>query len=369
MKHIIALIIVMSCCAYAEEEKPSEQKILLFGQSGAFSGPMGLYGYTIRDGINAYFDRVNRQGGVKGYRLQLVSMDDKGKLPLASKHIKDMRDQGITMFIGNMGNDHVQSLVPDLKRNEIALFFPWIGSYLLRDASLTSLINGPGFMEPQLTKLADYVVQDLGHKRIAVFHADDSFSTSSAQLLADDLRSRGKIKVEVIAYNRMTLMMKDAADKIKKSELDPRAIIGIGTSVPIVKMISHLFAHGRYASTFLGIDSTLFVGDMLRGRGIPFYYTAAVQDPKTSSMPIAQQYLHDIARYRPDETPNVLSFTYYLSAALLVAAMKACDGKPTREQIIKNIEKMQQYNLDGFTVSFDAKTRHLYGTDVYLIKG
>lgn len=364
----LALVTLLSSSTLvAEPNKVDHGKEIVFGQSVAFTGSMALYGQTIKDGINAYFSRVNQHGGVKGKKLRLISLDDKGSLELSKKNMNSLRKQGVTMFIGNMGTKNILALLPMLKNDEIALFFPWSGDARLRDASLKSLINGPGFMEPQLRKLVDYAVKDLGLKRVAIFHGDDSFSIDAAQSCAADLRSQHLNPLAVVSYNRTTLDVLDGANKLLA--VDPRAIICIGTSVPVVKLINQFFEHGHYATTFLGIDSTLFVGEKLRGKGVPFYYTAAVPDPKTSNMLLVKQYLHDIARYCPQETPNVLSFTYYVSAAMLVQAIKNIEGGITHEAIMHYLESMHDYDLEGFTVTFDPVTRYLYGTDVSLIKG
>ncbi len=367
MKFCLLLITLFSGQLLANQVKIDLGKEIVFGQSGAFTGSMGLYGQTIRDGINAYFSRVNQHGGVKGKKLRLISLDDKGSLPLALQHIKKLREKGVTMFFGNMGADNVLSLLSAIKKNEVAMFFPWSGDLRLRDAALTSLINGPGLMQPQVQSLVDYAVKDLGLKRIAIFHGDDSFSTGVVHDLSVSLQKFNIKELAVVSYNRATLSVRESADKLLA--VDPRAVICIGTSIPVVKLIDYFFCQGRYATTFLGIDSTLFVGEKLRGKGVPFYYTAAVPDPRISKMSIAKQYLHDIARYCPQETPNVLSFTYYLSAAMLVASIQHGESIPTRDEMMHFLESMHHYDLEGFKINFDPATRHLYGTDVCLIKG
>ena len=59
----------------AEETGVSHQRIL-FGQSAAFSGPAQELGKNMRRGIQAAFAEANRQGGVHGRQLELLSLDD-----------------------------------------------------------------------------------------------------------------------------------------------------------------------------------------------------------------------------------------------------------------------------------------------------
>jgi branched-chain amino acid transport system substrate-binding protein len=49
---------------------------IVFGQVAALTGPAGALGRDVRTGILAAFAEVNRNGGVKGRALELVSRDD-----------------------------------------------------------------------------------------------------------------------------------------------------------------------------------------------------------------------------------------------------------------------------------------------------
>ena len=51
-------------------------RLVLFGQSAAFSGPAQELGRNMGRGIEAAFHEVNEAGGVHGRRLDLVSLDD-----------------------------------------------------------------------------------------------------------------------------------------------------------------------------------------------------------------------------------------------------------------------------------------------------
>jgi branched-chain amino acid transport system substrate-binding protein len=61
---------------------------LVLGQSAALSGPSGMLGSEYRQGALAYFAEVNRQGGVHGKRLRLLSLDDRYDPPLTLRNTK-----------------------------------------------------------------------------------------------------------------------------------------------------------------------------------------------------------------------------------------------------------------------------------------
>lgn len=366
MRYVLMLLFSVVACQ-AQRLQIDHAHEIVFGQSAMFSGSMGVYAHSIKDAINAYFSRVNKEGGVRGKHLRLVSLDDKADLKVAKKNMDLFLKQGVTMFLGNMGSKNTTHLLPILEQDSIGLLFPWTGDMRLRNASLKSVINGPGLMAQQVTKLAEYTVKHLGHKRVAIFHADDSFSTKTARALQEACAALNAEPLAVVSYNRFTLDIKTKSRDLL--EVDPRAVVCIGFSIPVVKLINQFFEQGYYATTFLGNDSTLFVNNKLKGKGVPFYYTSAVPDPVMSNISIAKNYLRDIAAYAPDETPNILSFTYYISAAIVVEALKKIEGLVTHKKLMREIESMRGYDLGGFLVNFDPANRHVYGDQVSIIQG
>ena len=49
---------------------------ITIGMSAPFSGPNGAYGIDMRQTIQAYFDQINKSGGINGRKLDLVALDD-----------------------------------------------------------------------------------------------------------------------------------------------------------------------------------------------------------------------------------------------------------------------------------------------------
>src|SRR3954469_2867048 len=49
---------------------------IVFGQAAVLEGPTASLGLGMREGLLAAFSEVNRAGGVKGRKLELVSRDD-----------------------------------------------------------------------------------------------------------------------------------------------------------------------------------------------------------------------------------------------------------------------------------------------------
>lgn len=340
---------------------------IVFGQSACLEGPLGLYGKIIQRSILARINRINEQGGIKGRQLKLVSLNDNSDPRITQKNTESLMRDGIDMFIGNTGTRSVLKLLPLIREGKIALFFPWSGDAQLHDAKLTHIINGAGLLHPQLTTLVAYIQKNIKIKKIAIFHADDDFSTDASHDLISILNEHNIQPTAVAAYNRFTLDIATPAATLLAS--DPKIVICLATSMPTVKLINNFFIKGNYGTTFFGIDSTLFVSEIVQARGAEFYYSSAVPNPTTSQIALAQDYRNDLKKYFPYETPNVLGFSYYISTSIVIDAIKNISGKPTKEKILTAIENMKQHSIDGFDVTFDPTNRHAFGQEISIIKG
>jgi len=337
---------------------------IVFGQSGSFSGHFKYYGITIRDAINAYFDQVNKAGGIRGKKLRLISLDDQGDAEQTKKNIDELYTKyGIDKFIGVMGTRGILLELPLIKSKKIAFFFTWGSDQQLRDQKLNNIINGFGLLNPQVDLLREYVVNTLSFKNIGIFHADDALSVDAANYLVKKLELNG-ITPTVARYNRFTMNIESAATNLLKK--DPRAVICIGTSMPTVKLINAFFENGFFGTQFLGIDSTFLVPELLRYKGASFKFVSAVPDPLKSSLPIAQEYRAAFSSYLDSTDYSTLSFSYFISTAIVCKALEQTTLF-SNEAIIKEIESFKSTTISGFPIAFDASNRYVFGEKLWLI--
>ena len=70
----LATLLVASAAARAENGVTADK--IVFGQAAALDGPAAELGQGMRDGLAAAFAEANKAGGVKGKKLELVSVDD-----------------------------------------------------------------------------------------------------------------------------------------------------------------------------------------------------------------------------------------------------------------------------------------------------
>ena len=80
---ILAASAAYGACALAENGVSASQ--ILIGQSASLTGTAAESGQQTRDGALAYFEMVNRKGGVNGRKIKLITFDDGGRPSAARK--------------------------------------------------------------------------------------------------------------------------------------------------------------------------------------------------------------------------------------------------------------------------------------------
>ena len=82
---------------YDEGASDTEIKI---GHTNPYSGPASAYG-AIGKAINAYFDKVNAEGGVNGRKIKFVTQDDGYSPPKTVEVIRQLVEQEKVLFVFN----------------------------------------------------------------------------------------------------------------------------------------------------------------------------------------------------------------------------------------------------------------------------
>jgi ABC-type branched-subunit amino acid transport system substrate-binding protein len=93
--------------------------------------------------------------------------------------------------------------------------------------------------------------------------------------------------------------------------------------------------------------------DMVRGVGI----SQVMPYPYSGKSPVAHEFQQMMAKYQPDKTISYASMESFIAAKILVEAIRRTGGNPTREKVIAQLEKMNNYDVGGFKVSFSPQNR------------
>ncbi len=168
------------------------------GMSAPFNGPNKGLGTEMRRGMLSYFNKVNRQGGVRGRDIVLDSLDDgytperardntKALLDIQSENANpDQPDSlgpnGVLALVGNVGTPTMLQTAPLATKNRVVFFAPFTGAneYLRDDTKSPFVFNYRASYYEETAAMVDYLfkvrtprVADYQH--VIAFVQDDSF--------------------------------------------------------------------------------------------------------------------------------------------------------------------------------------------------
>src|SRR5580698_8889258 len=127
----VALLGLAVVAAPAQAEKKydsgaSDTEIKI-GQTMPYSGPASAYG-TIGKVEAAYFQKVNKEGGVNGHKINLISVDDGYSPPKAVEQVRKLVEQDQVLFIFQpLGTPSNAAIQPYLNSNKVPQLFAATG--------------------------------------------------------------------------------------------------------------------------------------------------------------------------------------------------------------------------------------------------
>ncbi|MGJ4947082.1 ABC transporter substrate-binding protein [Bradyrhizobium sp. HKCCYLS20291] len=332
-----------------------------FGIVIPFSGVRKEPARQMKLGIDTAFNRANDAGGINGRKLRLIAADD-GYDPtrtLAAMAQLYEKDQ-VFGFIGNMGTANGAVAIPYALERRALFFAPNSGaSVLRRDPPDRYVFNYRASYAEETDAIVRYLikVKRIPAKQIAVLAQDDAYGDDGANGVAKAFRALG-ITDPIIRYSfpRATLDVDEAVGKLKAQTKPIKAVIMIATDRAAAKFIekTHDAVPGLIYASISAVGSTSLAAEL---KLLGAKYTNGVI--VTQGVPsvaghssLVLEYKTALEKYFPGEGPTYTSLEGFISASILIQALKQTTPLET-ERLVDTLEAMQSIDLGlGSKLSF-----------------
>lgn len=353
-KHASCLLIagVVLATTAAAENGVTPAKIVL-GQAAVFSGPAAQLGIQMRNGIKAYFDYVNERGGVHGRKLELVTEDDRYEpsvAPSASKKL--IEEHKVFALLGYVGTPTGVAHLPVITQAKVPLVGMFTGAEALREPFNRYVFHVRASYYDETEKIVEQVVST-GGRKIAVFYQNDAYGEAGRKGTEIALTKRGMKIHSNGTVERNTLKVEQAVKTLNASE--PDAIVMVGAYAACAEFIKQMRKAGSGA-TFYNVS---FVGskalaDALGAEGSGVAISQVVPFPWGNSVPVVKEY-QLLAKKSGFTDYNFSAMEGFLTAKVMVEALRRAGKNPTREGLIEALENMRDVDLGGFYVNYSPK--------------
>lgn len=335
------------------------------GQTAAFSGPTSASVQDSTEGARLYFDTVNAQGGIKGQRIELISMDDKYEPRLSIANTKALIDQGVVAMFLSRGTAPTQAIVPQLVEHRLALVAPASGAMALHQPVNPFVFNLRASYQREAERAIKHLAS-IGVRRMTIVQVDDDFGNDAGLGALRGLQAANMRASAHLRFDRNKPELALSMQQIAKANIE--AVLLIGPSYAVIEGINALRAAGSTAhvatlSNNATADFVKSLGENARGVIVTqlFPYERSLSTPLVRE---AQNLTN--ARGRSELSPAQLEG--FVAAKLLVEGLKRAGKEVSRESLLKALDGLQKVDLGGLQLSFDAKNHSgLEFTDVAII--
>nr|WP_252380860.1 ABC transporter substrate-binding protein [Desulfovulcanus ferrireducens] len=325
-------------------------KEIVLGSSLALKGHASYLGIQTLRGAKCYINYVNENGGVFGRKIRIIAYDDSYDPPkcLANTQRLLINDKVFALFC-YVGTPTTIKVLPMIEEARIPLIGMFTGANALREPFNPYLINIRASYYQETREAVRHLVQDLNLQRIAVFYQYDAYGFDGLTGTELALKSFGLTPVARGSYVRGTMDIDEAFNKILSSRA--QAVVMIGTYDPCAKFIQ-LAQVMDYHPVFYNLS---FVGAEELARKLKgskeIVLMSQVVPPPTSCEDVADEnlpnYINLLKKYFPNDRPNYVGFEGYINAKVLVEGLRRAGRNLTRTKLIKAIESIKNFSLEG----------------------
>ena len=361
-----ALVVGLMLTTGAAAENGITDTEITIGQSCALTGPAGALGTGMRAGLQACFDQINAQGGINGRTIRLISKDDGYEPDRAIKNTRELIDNDkIFMLIGEVGTPTSKAVVPVAEAARVPFFGPFTGAEFLRNPYKKYVINVRGSYYQEMERLAEYLVDTLGHKSIACFYQNDGYGQAGLTGIEKAMQRRNMELCATGTYERNTTAIKSGLLAIRRAK--PDAVVMVGAYKPCAAFIKQAKKVGMKDTIYCNIS---FVGSEalrkeLGDAGEGCIISQVVKYPWDTSVPIVKEHQDAMKKYQPKANAGFVSLEGYMVGKLFCETIKQIPGEPTREKLIETIGRIGSFDLGGITLHYGPND-HQGMDEVYL---
>jgi branched-chain amino acid transport system substrate-binding protein len=351
MKRTIAAAALLLACQLAQADAPGVTKDkILIGQTAGFTGTVAGGVKETTEGAKLYINSVNKNGGVYGRKIELISLDDAFDPKRAGANAKILiEEKGVFALFLCRGTPHAEAILPYLAANKVPLIAPSTGAQLLHEPVNPYVFNVRAKYQLEAEK---GVVQlsTMGMQRIGVIHVDDSFGKDALAGALKGFVEAAMKPTGVYSYDRTTNKVDDAVKSLVAGK--PQAAILIGSGATVADIVSKVRKadRGILLVTLSNNASSAFVKSLgTDARGV--IVTQVFPNPKMATTGIATE-MQRLARATPGAIVSHQAMEGYAAAKVLVEGLKRAGKQPTRESFIKALDGLRDFDLGGLKVDY-----------------
>ncbi len=370
----IGLLVTLLLAACGGAKEPTKGDITVY-VAVPLSGFQANGGQTIVGGAKWAAAHVNSMGGVNGYRVVIEAIDDESDsevaVGVAEQIAADIQSgKQVLGVVGHLNSGQTIAAMDIYKDLPINIVTPTASNPSLTASGYRTFFRVHASDEVQAKVDAEFLVNTLDARRVAILHNDDTYGIDLANLLAAELGQLGAeavVNLQILigprepdptAGENDPLYYADAVEQALAASPDAIFYAGYEIECPYLRfdlaqlgaqVIPFLASDGCFLSAAIESDDTLHAAEFAAATD-GMYVSGFGPEPRAT---VDQQWIRDYQTvdYR---TPDTYSINGYLGVRVLAEAAnqaKSLEQGPIadaiREMSYESIIGTLQYQDNG----------------------
>lgn len=350
----LALFAATSGSAFAEKkyDPGASDTEIRIGNIMPYSGPASAYG-LIGKTEEAYFRKINAEGGINGRKITFISYDDGYSPPKAVEQARRLvEDDGVLLIFNSLGtpsNVAIQKYMNDRKVPQLFVAsgatkwnnpkdFPWTMGWQ------------PSYQN-EAHIYAKYLMKERPDAKIGVLYQNDDFGKDYLKGLKDGFGARSSMIIAEQSYETSEPVIDNQVVRLKASGAD--VFISITTPKFAAQAIKKI-AEFNWKPLQIVANVSSSVGGVMKPAGfenaqgiISAAYAKDGADPQWDNDPGMKNFAAFLAKYYPDgnKSDGVLIFGYG-AAQTMVKVLRMCGDDLTRANVMKQAAGLKDFAPD-----------------------
>jgi branched-chain amino acid transport system substrate-binding protein len=283
-------------------------------------------GQTVLGGARLAAEQINRSGGLRGYKVVVIGLDDEADSDVAvdiATEIKAAISQGENVLgvVGHLNSGQTLAAMEIYKDLPLVVITPTSSEVSLTQKGYRNFFRVNANDTTQARVDAEYMVNTLGARRLAVVYNDDPYGQGLGRLIGDELQSLG---AEVVVSLQIAVEQSTFPDEVPKIlAAQPDAVFYAGYEVEAPYLRIELVEAGLDVP-FLASDGAFLAATIDEaGNAAEGMYVSAFGPRPQAAVDDAWIKAYQVVEYR---NPDTYSINGYSAVEVLAEGARQADS-------------------------------------------
>ncbi|MBR0719531.1 ABC transporter substrate-binding protein [Bradyrhizobium liaoningense] len=360
---VLAATLSTAASAQKKYDTGATDTEIKIGNIMPYSGPASAYG-VIGKTEEAYFKKINAEGGINGRKINFVTYDDAYSPPKTVEQARKLVESDeVLLIFQSLGTPPNTAIQKYMNSKKVPQLFVATGATKWNDPQNFPWTMGwqPNYQIESII-YAKYILKNLPNAKIAVLYQNDDYGKDYLKGFKDGLGAKAASMIVIEdSYEVSEPTIDSHIVKMKATGAD--VFFNITTPKFAAQAIKKNAEIGWKPTHFLN-NVSVSVGTVMKPAGFEagqdIISSAYLKDPTDAQWkndPAMKAWNEFLDKYYPEANRADVSVMYgYIAAQGLVQVLKACGDDLTRANVMKQAASLKDFEPAGLLPGIKANT-------------